>query len=412
VDTKYSLLPLDVSTPTWMRGPGEATGSFGLETALDELAHKLKMDPIELRIKNFSEINQENKMPFSANFLKDCYQYGMDKIGWKNRSMIPGKVKENGWLVGYGMAVGVFGANKGSASVRAVFNKDGSLVLESAVSDMGPGTPTAMTKIAASVLQMSAQKIKFKLGDSDLPPGPTQGGSGTTSSLGSAVDLICNNIIKELKKLAIQFAPSFKAITEDAIEIKNDLVQSKTGTEKISLQELFQLAGKSNIDLTVTSTGNGAQPLKYATNSFSAHFVKVLVHPQKGTIDIQHIVSTGDAGKIISENTARSQMLGGVVGGIGMAMSEQVEWDHTSGQIINASFGGYQVPRHKNIPNTDVWFVNKPDPYINSIGAKGLGEIAFIGLAAAISSAVFNATGKRVRDLPITPQKLGFKAAV
>jgi xanthine dehydrogenase YagR molybdenum-binding subunit len=275
---------------------------------------------------------------------------------------------------------------------------------------MGPGTPTAMTKIAASVLQMSTQKIKFKLGDSDLPPGPTQGGSGTTSSLGSAVDLICNNIIKELKKLAIQFAPSFKAISEDAIEIKNDLVQSKTGIEKISTQELFQLANKSNIDLTVTSTGNGAQPLKYATNSFSAHFVKVLVHPQKGTIDIKHIVSTGDAGKIISENTARSQMLGGVVGGIGMAMLEQVEWDHTSGQIINASFGGYQVPRHKNIPITDVWFVNKPDPYINSIGAKGLGEIAFIGLAAAISSALFNATGKRVRDLPITPQKLGFKA--
>lgn len=408
VDTNYRLLPLDLSTPTWMRGPGEATGCFGLESALDELSYKLKMDPIALRLRNFTDINPEKKLPFSANNLKDCYAYGQEKIGWKNRPTVPGSLKEQGWNVGYGMAVGVFGAGKGSASVRAVLKKDGQLLLESAVSDMGPGTATSMTKIAAAALKMPEAKIKFKLGDSDLPPGPSQGGSGTTSTLGSAVDLVCNNISLALRQLAMDTIPSFSGKDINTLAVNNEMVSlTSDPTIKISLLELFEKSGKEQIDITTTSSGNSAQTLKYATNSFSVHFVKLWVNSKTGEIQLKHIVTTGDAGKIISEKTARSQMLGGVVGGIGMALTEALEFDHSTGQIKNASFASYQVPLHKHIPLTDVWFVNKPDPHINAIGAKGIGEIALIGLPAAITNAVYNAIGKRVYSLPINAKDLG-----
>lgn len=410
VDTKYSLLPLDLSTPIWMRGPGEATGCFALESAIDELSYKLKMDPIQLRIKNFTAVNPENKLPFSDINIKDCYAYGMEKIGWKNRSMIPGAVKENGMLIGYGMSVGVFGAGKGVASVRIVLNGDGKLLLECAVSDMGPGTTTSMTKIAAEAMQMPIQKIKFKLGDSDLPPGPSQGGSGTTSTVGSAVDLACKTVQQKLKELAIQWAPAFKTMTTEAIEVKNEMVVSKTdASAKMNITDLLKLAGQEKIDITITSNGKTAAQLKFTSNSFSAHFVKLAVNPKDGTIKILNVVTTGDAGKIISPKTARSQMIGGVVGGIGMALTEKLEFDHSTGQITNASFGAYHVPLHSQIPATDVWFVNKPDVNMNEIGAKGIGEIALIGFAAAVANAVYNATGKRVRDLPITPDKLGYK---
>ena len=410
VDTKYSILPLDVSTPIWMRGPGEATGCFALESAIDELSYKLKMDPIQLRIKNFTAVNPENKLPFSDINIKDCYAYGMEKIGWKNRPTIPGSLKENGMLIGYGMSVGVFGAGKGAASVRIVLSNDGKLLLECAVSDMGPGTMTSMSIIASDAMQMPIQKIKFKLGDSDLPPGPSQGGSGTTSTVGSAVDLACKTLQQKLKEMAIQFAPAFAGSTADAIEVKNEMVISKTNaTTKIDIPVLLKLANQEKIDLTIASNGKTAAQLKFTSNSFSSHFVKLAVNPKDGTIKILNVVTTGDAGKIISPKTARSQMIGGVVGGIGMALTEKLEFDHATGQITNASFGAYHVPLHSQIPPTDVWFVDKPDVNMNEIGAKGIGEIALIGFAAAVANAVYNATGKRVRDLPITPEKLGYK---
>ena len=412
VDTKYSLLPLDLSTPIWMRGPGEATGCFALESAIDELSYKLKMDPIQLRIKNFTAVNPENKLPFSDINIKDCYAYGMEKIGWKNRPTVPGSLKENGMLIGYGMSVGVFGAGKGTASVRIVLSNDGKLLLECAVSDMGPGTMTSMSIIAADAMQMPIQKIKFKLGDSDLPPGPSQGGSGTTSTVGSAVDLACRTLQQKLKEMAIQLAPAFAGITADAIEVKNEMVLSKTDANtKIDIIALLKLANQEKIDLTIASNGKTAAQLKFTSNSFSSHYVKLAVNPKDGSIKILEVVTTGDAGKIISPKTARSQMIGGVVGGIGMALTEKLEFDHATGQITNASFGAYHVPLHSQTPKTDAWFVNKPDVNMNEIGAKGIGEIALIGFAAAVTNAVYNATGKRVRDLPITPEKLGYKKA-
>jgi xanthine dehydrogenase YagR molybdenum-binding subunit len=410
VDTDYKMLPLDLSTPTWMRGPGEVTGCYALESAIDELSYQLKMDPIELRVKNFTDINPENKLPWSAKNLVECYEAGKSKIGWKNRSAIPGKIKENGWLIGYGMAGGVFGAGKGAASVRLILKEDGSIVLQSAVSDMGPGTSTAMVKVAAETMQMPIHKIKFSLGDSNYPPGPSQGGSGTTSTLGSAVNLVCETLKQSLKELAIQQAPAFKTAAAADLEVKNEnIFLKKDSNTKISISELLKLSGKPIIEITKDSGGATPEMRKYAINSFSVHFVKVRVNAKTGEVQLAQVVTIGDAGKIISENTARSQMLGGVVGGIGMALKEELTINHETGEIANASFGTYHLPLHTDIPPIDVWFVNKPDPIVNSIGAKGVGEISLIGFAAAVTNAVYNATGKRVRDLPITAEKLGFK---
>jgi xanthine dehydrogenase YagR molybdenum-binding subunit len=410
VSTDYKLLPLDVSTPTWKRGPGEATGCFALESAIDELSYQLNMDPVELRLINEPAVNPESKMPWSSRYLRECYGKGKEMINWSKRPQKPGTLKENGMLIGYGMSTGVFGASKGAASVRAILYPNGQLELQSAVSDMGPGTTTAMIKIAAENLQVPTQNIRFKLGDSDLPPGPTQGGSTTTSTLGSAVHLACETLKKNIKQLAKQYVPALKDSDENELVYARGELSSVTNAQvKISIAQLLALSKQEQLDILVSSTGNSPQQIKHATNSFSAHFVKVQVNPKTMEIQILEAVTTADAGKIISENTARSQMLGGVVGGIGMALKEELIFDHKTGQIRNASFAGYKVPLHTDIPPTKVWFVNKPDPIINPIGAKGLGEIAFIGFAAAVANAVYNATGKRVRSLPITPAKLGAK---
>jgi xanthine dehydrogenase YagR molybdenum-binding subunit len=222
--------------------------------------------------------------------------------------------------------------------------------------------------------------------------------------------MACKTLQQNLKELAIQFAPLFANKTIAEMEVKNEFINlSSDPSVKLSLIELMKLSNKEVIDITITSNGNNPTQMKFTSNSFSAHFVKLGVDPKSGKVKLLNVVTTGDNGKVISPKTARSQMLGGVVGGIGMALTEQVQIDHTTGQIMNASFGTYQVPLHSMVPPIDVWFVDKPDYNVNPIGAKGLGEIALIGFAAAVANAVYNATGKRVRDLPITPEKINSK---
>ncbi len=407
VNTSYKLLPLDVNTPTWMRGPGPATGCIALESALDELSYKLNIDPIELRLINHTDINPVNKLPWSSKFLKECYQLGKEKIGWQNRPMVPGSLKEDGMLVGYGMGVGVFGAGRGQASVKGILKDDGTLLLQSAVSDMGPGTSTAMVKIGAELMGISQNKVDFELGDSDLPPGPTQGGSGSTSAVGAAITAVCDAIKNNLKELTIAHAPAFKDIKVEGIEYENgELFIKENKSQKIHFVDLLKQADKPLIEIIKDSGRATAEASKYAMNSFSAHFIKLHVNPVTGVIKIKHIVSTADAGKIIAYNPARSQMVGGAVGGVGMALTEETLIDPRYGRYINANFADYHVPVHADIPEIDVLFADKPDLIINPMGSKGIGEIAIIGVAPAIINAVYNATGKRITELPITPDKL------
>lgn len=399
--TQYKIYPLDVSTPTWMRGPGEATGSFPLECGLDELSYALNLDPIELRKRNYAETDPENGKPYSSKFLREAYELGADKFGWKKRNPKPRSMEEDGWLVGYGMSTGIFGAFRGGAKLGAKLLSDGSLVLQSAVSDSGPGTATAMTQIASDALGLPAAKIKFELGDSSLPPGPSQGGSSTTATLGTTVSMACESLKKKLVGLLKTQESEVKL--EDVEFLKGEM--RIKGGKTISYADAMKAAGVPSIEIT-ESSGPNPEMNKYSAYSYSVHFVKVKVHPLTGVVRIDKAVTAGDAGKIISEKTAASQMIGGVVGGIGGALMEEGVIDHRYGRWVNNNFADYHVPVHADVPDVEAHFVDKPDPILNPNGSKGMGEIALIGFAAAVANAVYHATGKRIRSLPITADKV------
>ncbi len=405
--TKYNIYPYNIGTPTWMRGPGEATGCFALESALDELAYKLKMDPIDLRLKNHADKDPESGKPYSSKFLKEAYQLGADAIGWSKRNPALKSMQENGMLVGYGMAGGVFNASRGRAQAMARLSADGTVLVQSAVTDSGPGTSTSMAIIAAESLGIPVSKIVFELGDSSLPPGPTQGGSTTTSTLGSAVYLACEKIKEKLVELAVKdeiFAGEGTA-SGDYTFVNESLISKKDSSKKMLFTSLLARNSLPLVEATENS-GPDEKARAYASFSYSVHFVKILVNPRTGMMKIDKIVVAGDAGKIISPKTAESQMIGGAVGGIGMALTEEGVLDNRYGRWINNNFADYHVPVHADVPEIKALFVNKPDPILNPIGAKGMGEIALIGFAAAVANAVYHATGKRVRELPILPDKI------
>jgi len=378
VATSNKIASLDIGSPVWMRGPGYATGCFALESALDELSYALNIDPVELRMRNYADTDPESGKPFSGKFLNEAYKLGAENIGWHNRSAKPGSVAKDGWLVGYGMSGGVFGADREPATVKTTMMADGRLILQTAVSDIGPGTATAMVSIAAETMGIPADKIRFDMGDSSLPPAPQQGGSTIVSSVGSAVYLACNGLKEKFRQLAGDSTDYVKILKEHNLPKLEVTTDSKAGTE---------------VD-------------KYAMYSWSVHYVVVHVHPATGVVKMDKVTCVADSGRIISPKTARSQIIGGAIMGIGMALMEEAVIDHRYGKVVNANFADYHVPVNADIPQIEALFVDKPDLNINPIGAKGMGEIALIGMAAAVANAVYNATGKRVRDLPITPDKL------
>ncbi|RYY99750.1 MAG: xanthine dehydrogenase family protein molybdopterin-binding subunit [Chitinophagaceae bacterium] len=410
VTTRYKVYPLDLSTPTWMRGPGEATGAFALESAIDELAHKLGIDPLELRLRNYAETDPERNVPFSSKFLKEAYALGADRIGWKTRNPRPRSMQEGGWLVGYGLGSGLFHASRNVAKAAARLYADGTLLVQSAVADSGPGTATAMTQIASDRMGLPPGKVTFQLGDSSLPPGPTQGGSTTTSTLGSAVFDVCRSLQQKLAGL-VKDNPVFhtdKIHSVTAADLRFEggaIVLASDPSRRISYTDALKAAGLTQLEATEESKGSEAMKDRSAY-SYSVHFVKVRVHPRTGVLRTDRIVIAADAGTIVSPRQAESQMIGGAVGGIGMALMEEGVVDHRYGRWVNNNFADYHVPVHADVPPVEVLFVGKPDPLLNPTGAKGLGEIAIIGFAAAMANAVFHATGKRIRSLPITPDKL------
>ncbi|OAQ38314.1 aldehyde oxidase [Pedobacter psychrophilus] len=401
VNTQYKLVKLDVSNPIWMRGPGEATGMFALECAMDELAFKLNMDPIAFRLKNYATVHPVNNLPWSSKFLDECYELGAKKIGWYNRNPKPKSMTEDGMLVGYGMASGVFNAGRGAATARVILDENGKLTIQSAITDIGPGTGVMMKSVAMDSFKMDAIQIIVELGDTNLPPAPTQGGSNTTSSVGSAVYDACTALKEKMVEVYNQSFGEQKVYDDFKFNKEGFNIKGKS----FSYVDLLKKAGLKELEVTRESR-SGTERQKYVFNSFSVHFTKVHVHPLTGMVKVKEVVCALDAGKIISEKQARSQMIGGVVGGIGMALTEEGVYDHRYGVYTNNNFADYHVPVHADIPPIDVLFVNKPDPYINPIGAKGLGEVSIIGLAPSIANAIFHATGKRVRDLPITLDKI------
>jgi len=409
VTTRYRIVPLNACTPIWMRGPGEATGCFALESAMDELAFSLNIDPIELRIRNHSDTDPEKNLPWSSKYLKECYQMGADQIGWKHRKLQPKSLKEGDWLIGYGMGTGSFGAFRSRATVKAILNPDGKLLMQCSVNDMGPGTATMMTAVAANIMGLPSEKITIQMGSTGLPPGPTQGGSAVTSSVGSAVHDVCSALKKEIAILAGKEGSVFRnagilQLNDDDLTFSKDGISLKNNSDvTVTYNDLLKQNGLTKLELTKESKG---EQMPYSSYSYSVHFVKLRVHPTTGRIRIDHVVSCADAGTIVSPKTAESQMIGGAVGGIGMALMEDLVIDHRYGRAINNNLADYHVPVNADIPVVEVLFVNKKDPHTNPMGSKGIGEIALIGMAPAIANAVFNATGKRIRSLPITPDKV------
>jgi xanthine dehydrogenase YagR molybdenum-binding subunit len=406
VSTRYRIVRLDRSVPIWMRGPGEATGAFALESAMDEMAHKLGIDPIEFRLRNYTETDPEHNRPYSSKNLKEAYQRGAEAIGWNKRKNEPASQREGDWLIGYGMSTGVFSAFRWEASARALLNADGTLTVQSAVTDIGPGTGTALTMIAHNVLGVPLNQIKVKYGDTSLPKAPTQGGSAIVSAVGSAVYDACTKIKKQLIELATKEGSSLAGRQADELTMADGVLSvEKEPGKKVAVTELMRANNLTVIDKSADSKG-GPEQEKYSMYSFSVHFVQVRVNPMTGVVRVSKAVSVADSGRIVSPKTAASQMIGGVAGGIGMALTEEALIDHRFGRFVNNNLADYHVAVHADVPAIETIMIDKPDPIINPMGAKGMGEIALIGFAGAVANAVFNATGQRVRDLPITPDKL------
>lgn len=377
VSTRSRFAQLNVHTPTWMRAPGEASGVFALECAMDELATALKMDPVELRLINEPERDEFKNLPFSSRSTRECYRLAGERFGWSGRNPQPRSMRDGRWLIGWGMAAATYPTNVAPASAWARLLPDGTADVASGASDMGPGTWTSMTQVAADALGLPMERVRFTLGDSTLPKTPPHGGSMTMASVGSAVQAACR-----------------KARTE---------ALARGGAN--DLAEAMRRIGEP-LEVRVDSKPGDASE-HFSMHAFGALFVEVAVDPDLGETRVRRMVGAYGAGRIVNPKTTRSQCIGGMIGGIGMALMEQAVVDPRNGRVPNANLAEYAVPVHADAPPVmDVLFVDEHDPHVNPLGVKGVGEIAMVGVAPAIANAVYHATGRRIRELPITPDKL------
>jgi xanthine dehydrogenase YagR molybdenum-binding subunit len=397
----------DLNTPTWMRAPGAVSGMFALECAMDELAYSLKIDPLELRLINYAETDPESGKPWSSKALRECYRLGAEKFGWKDRKFEPRSMRDGRLLVGWGTATGVWGAFQRPANVRITLRADGTAHVVSATSDIGPGTYTVMTMIAAEYLGLRPEQVQFELGDTKFPRAPAQGGSQTTSSVGSAVYGGAMAIGARLLALANQAADSpLKSAGAADVEMLDGRLQVRNDPARfVSIPEVMRRNGLAEITETFESVPSPERQ-KYALLAHGAQFVEVKVDPDLGTVRVTRAIEVSACGKIINPKASHSQEIGGVVWGIGMALQEATEIDHRYGRIMNPNLQHYHVPVNADIRGIETMFVEEDDKIVNPLGVKGMGELGMVGIPAAIANAVFHATGRRVRDLPITPDTL------
>ena len=361
VYTRHRIARMNVHTPTYMRAPGEASGVFALESAMDELAVALNIDPVELRLRNEPEQDEFKKLPFSSRSTRECYRAAAERFGWSRRNPEPRSMRDGRWLIGWGMATATYPMNYAPASAMARLLPDGTAEVTSAASDMGPGTWTSMTQVAAETLGLPIERVKFTLGDTRLPRAPVHGGSMTMASVGSAVQAAC------------------RKAREDAL--------ARGGANDLS--EAMRRLGQPVEASADVKPGDESQ--RFSMHAFGAVFVEVAVDPDLGETRVRRIVGAYGAGRIVNPKTTRSQCIGGMIGGIGMALMEHSVVDARNGRVPNANFAEYAVPVHADAPPVmDVIFVEEHDPHVNPLGVKGVGEIAMVGVAP----------GDHQRDLP------------
>ncbi|MGC1357959.1 MAG: xanthine dehydrogenase family protein molybdopterin-binding subunit [Xanthobacteraceae bacterium] len=400
----HKLAKLDLPTSCDMRCPSGATGVYALECAMDELAVALKIDPLELRLRCYSERDQNINQPFSSKALRVCYRRGAEAFGWDQRNADPRSMRDGGDLVGWGMATGIWDAWQTAITVRIVIKADGRAEVASAASDIGTGTYTVMAQVTADQLGLPLEKIDVKLGDSSLPQSPVEGGSWLAASVSSGIVMTAAAIRDELLRLATRIPSSPLAnMTAGEVVLRNGaLVSSADASRSVSIAQIMRHGGVDRIEREIT-TKPGDDPR--AHNTHSAVFAEVKVDEQLGVIRVTRVVSAVAAGRILNTKTATSQILGGVVWGIGMALHEETLIDHRNGRIVNANIAEYLVPVNADVHDIQVIWVDELDDS-NPLGVKGVGEVGIVGVSAAIANAVYHATGKRIRDLPITLDKL------
>ncbi|MCU1309058.1 MAG: aerobic-type carbon monoxide dehydrogenase, large subunit CoxL/CutL-like protein [Candidatus Angelobacter sp.] len=413
VKLDHALANLDINTPVDMRAPGATWGLYALESAMDELAYKLNMDPLELRLKNYAEKDFSNNKPFSSKELKECFRQGAERFGWSKRTPEPRSMRDGGKLVGWGLATGIWETTQLPAGAKAVLTAEGKLTVGSATADIGTGTYTIMTQIAAESLGLPIEDVTFTLGDSTLPRAPVEGGSFTAASVGSAVKQVCDKIREKLVTVAkaMPKSPLANAKSEEIAFADGRMMLTSGPSRYVSIKEVMRHGGLSSIAETADSTPDFEKQSKYSIHPHSAIFAEVKVDEDLGTIDVLRVVSAIAGGRILNPKTARSQIMGGIVWGIGMALEEESVIDQKFGRFMNHNLAEYHVPVNADVQNIDVIFVEEHDSIVNPLGIKGLGEIGIVGTGAAIGNAIFHATGVRVRDLPITLDKVFAGAA-
>lgn len=381
----YRIAPMNVIIPTYTRAPGKSTGSFALESAIDELAYKLKIDPLEFRIKNEPAKDPQSGKPWSSRSLIQALQRGAEVFGWKERKMEPRTNRQGDFWVGYGVGCGTYPARQRDTSAIVKLKRNGddvSASIELAASDLGTGTYTILAQTAAETLSLPIGKVGIKIGDSSLPPAAGSVGSVGASSFANAVYEGCLKAMQEL--------------------------QAQSNRQWFAAPTVFQLMEAANLNEFQTRVD--AKPLpeaeKYASHSFNANFAEVWVNDSTGMVRVKRIVAAHGAGRILNPKTANSQVIGGSIWGIGQALTEESIIDPRWGNFITRTFADYHVPSNLDVGEIKTIFIDEEDKFVNKLGVKGLGEVGIVGVAGAIANAIFNATGKRVRDLPITPDKL------
>jgi xanthine dehydrogenase YagR molybdenum-binding subunit len=381
VDTSQRLVRLNLGTPTFNRGPGESSGTFGLESAIDELAERLGIDPIDLRLKNYAETDPENGRPWSSKSLRECYARGAERFGWSRRNAKPRSMRDGDELVGFGMSTATYPAKRQPASALARLTAGGTIVVEAATHEFGTGTYTSMTQIAADALGVPVDRIRFELGDTNFPENPISAGSMTAASTGPAVHAA-----------ALALAERIQSLGGSAADVER-------------CRALVAANGGRDLEARA-SAKPGDEQQRYSMHSFGAVFAEVRIDADLGTIRVARVVAAYGAGRVLNAKTARSQLTGGIVYGLAMALHEHTAIDSRTGRYLNADLSEYLVPVNADVPDIDVILIDEHDPHVDPIGVKGIGEIGTTGVAAAIANAVAHATGVRVRDLPITLDKI------
>lgn len=410
VNLTYELAAMNVSTPGDMRAPGAATGMFALESAIDELSYRARLDPLEMRILNFVDIDQNEDKQFTSKALRACYRQGADAFGWEKRNPEPRSMRNGQDLVGYGVSTGVWEAQLTNAAAKVRLNPDLSVMVSAAASDIGTGTYTILAQIGADAFGIRPENVTVDIGDSSLPQTSVEGGSWTAASTGSAVQAAADNVRATLLNhaQAMENSPLADAKVEQTAIRDGRLVLEANDQVGVSVADVLAHAGLSHVEEEGQVAPDEKTMKSFSSYTHSANFVEVHVDEELGVIRITKVVVAVAAGRILNPKTARSQILGGVVMGIGMALHEEGMFDHRTGRIMNHNLAEYHIPSHADVQDIEVIFVEEHDGKTSPLGVKGLGEIGIVGFAAAVANALYHATGTRVRHLPITIDKLAY----